>query len=249
MNTKIIINRLALILIILSCSLCNNMQAQTLEPEPPDYKPNPRPPRSTSPTPDTVRINDINRRMQDSIRLAQEEQARIEQTERQEAELVIVDLNFIATTTNKSKKMNKNSWVSISDIVVKEDGYEVGRLQSKINGEAIKDRKISNTYAHVIKFKPAAKTISIDFKVTCNIERSSSSPLGMFKPHVDKKDYSKYIEFRFNETRQEWEVSYLDKQANPNDIPFKYFIIKDNVGFQDIDFRLNYTVRTKSKIY
>ncbi|MDR1347193.1 MAG: hypothetical protein LBJ63_02005 [Prevotellaceae bacterium] len=211
-----------------------------------------KPPVDTpKPYTDEENTDNRERRQQDSIRLAQEKekQERIEQTERQEAELVIVDLNFIATTTNKSKKMNKDSWFSVSDIVIKEDGYEISRLSSKTNRESIKDRKISNTYAHVIKFKPAATTISISFTMTCNIERNSSSPLKIWRPHVDTKDYAKYIEFRFNKEHQEWEISYLDKQANPNDVPFKYFIIKDNVGFQDIDFRLNYTVRTKSKTY
>jgi hypothetical protein len=202
-----------------------------------------------SSTEDMLYLQQTEQIRQDSIRQAQEEQKRTEQIARQEAELVIVDLSFTATTTDKKKKMNKDSWINVSDIVVKEDGREVGRLSSKINREPIKDRKISNTYAHVIKFKPDAKIISIDFKVSYNIERNSSSPLSMFKDHVNTQDNSKYIEFRFNETRQEWEVSYLDKQANPNDMPFKYFIIKDNIGFQDIDFRLNYVIRTKNKIY
>ncbi|MDR1552073.1 MAG: hypothetical protein LBS69_01240 [Prevotellaceae bacterium] len=259
MESKFIIKHLAFIAIILGCFLCSSIQAQSTDeikkpnPKPSIGKTNPKPSISKTnpkPTPDnTVSDDELmkqEQRRQDSINQVIKDQR---QKEKQEAELIITDMFFSATNTNKKKKMNKDSWVTVNDIVIKEDGIEIGRLNTKVNQESIVNKKISDSYGYVVKFKPAAKTISITFKVTYNIERNSSSPLSLFKDHVNTVDKAKYIEFKFNDDRQEWEVSHIDKQANSDDIPFKRFVIKENAAYQNIDFQLNYIFRTIDRTY
>ncbi|MDR2064926.1 MAG: hypothetical protein LBP85_04370 [Prevotellaceae bacterium] len=256
MKSKIIINRLALVAFVLSCFLCNNMNAQSTDEKKTQTKTNNKlqeKPKPTKPKPEDNTVNNKElmqqeQNRQDSIKRAMEEQEK-KRKEKQEAELVITDMFFSATNANRKKKMNKDSWVSVSDIIIKEDGVEVSKLNTKVNRENIVDKRISNSYGHVVKFSPDAKTVSITFKVTYNIERNSSSPLSLFKDHVNIIDKAKYIELRFNETMQEWEVSHIDKQSNPDDIPFKSFIINEDAAYQNIDFRLNYIFRTVNKIY
>jgi hypothetical protein len=166
--------------------------------------------------------------------------------ESQEVTLTIISIKFKTKLARDGKEMNKNSWVSISDINIKEDGENISNFPTQIKEEKIKDKTIEKTYGHVVKFKPETKTISIGFTVICYIERTSGN---LIKKHKETQSISKYIEFKFNETHQEWEVSYLDRQSNPDDKHFKNFIITDNIGYQDVDFSLNYTFTTEKKNY
>ena len=181
------------------------------------------------------KCDDRIKHIQDSIEIA-EKRARY-----QRVELELVNIKFEVTSKEKKKEMFKESWLAVNAIVILADGEEISRqpaFETHDKKQYIKNRKRDVELGKVIKIPEGAKTISIIFTVTCHIERMKG--IGVLR-EITETDFPKRADFKFNETTQKWEISKTGK----DDIPFKKFVINEELSFQNIDFELNYVLKNE----